>query len=65
MLQTILIPRDKFSLNNAILWIKKNKHKLLKIDITDNFFRFRQSPPKHGSNYYSKKLSNGIVLVFD
>ena len=62
MLQTILIPK-KFGLRRAISWV--DKHAIVKkVDITNNYYRFRQSNPKKGK-YYTKKLQNGIQLVFD
>ena len=67
MIQTILIPKNKFSLKEAEKWIVKNKYKKSfygkKVDITENYFRFRQESPLKFKNYYAKRLKNGIIIV--
>jgi len=40
-----------------------NHYQLRKIDITENFFRFRQVPPSQLGNYRMKTLDNGVKLV--
>lgn len=39
------MPKDKFSLPDAKRYIKNN-YKLKKVDITDNYYRFRQVSPR-------------------
>lgn len=63
MIQTILIPTDKFSLEKAIKWMKDNKYKHSKVDVTEHFYRFRQTLPV-GHKYYTKTLPNRIELVY-
>ncbi len=63
-LQTIEIPRMNFNMSGAIAWIKHKGYKAEKVDITPNYYRFRQRPPGKNRHYYSVKLNNGIVLVF-
>jgi hypothetical protein len=63
MLQTILIPRSKFSLSDAVVWMKEHNYEHHKVDITGNFYRFRQVAPEHYGRYYTVKLPNGIELV--
>lgn len=43
--QTILIPTS-FTINRAIDWLSKHGFKTQKVDITKNFYRFRQSKPQ-------------------
>lgn len=66
-LQTILIPRS-WGKKNANKYIKDGGYKLKfagkPVDVTDNFFRYRQSRPVWGSKYRSKTLDNGVQLVY-
>ena len=63
MLQTVLIPTNKFSLEKAKKWMEENKYRHNKVDETEHFYRFRQTPPM-GHKYYTKTLPNGIELVY-
>ena len=63
MLQTILIPK-KFGYQKALQWMYEHNFPIKKVDIAKNFYRFRQSVPKNNSNYYTKRLDNGVELVF-
>lgn len=63
MLQTILMPKSKFSLSEAVAWVSNHHHSHHKVDITDNFYRFRQHTPAHHGRYYTVKLKNGVELV--
>lgn len=64
ILQTILIPRDSFTLQASEQWMADNNYPIKKIDIKGKYFRYRQIDPVEGAKYYSVKLSNGIILVF-
>lgn len=61
--QSILFPRNLFTIRSSINWLRKHKFKITKVDITDNFFRFRQFPPKKHYKYFTKRLRNGIELI--
>lgn len=66
-LQTVLIPRKK-GLIWAIDWLLKHKYKVNKVDITDNYYRFRQRKPNKTDKrirYYTISLDNGVELVFE
>lgn len=63
-LQTILLPKSLFSKDAAIAWLKKHKYKYNYIRGTTNEYRSMQVNPIQGAKFYSKKLPNGIVLVF-
>lgn len=65
MLQTILIPKAKFSLSDAIDWVSSHHYSAHKVDITDKFYRFRQHTPYHMGSYYTITLPNGIELVHE
>jgi hypothetical protein len=64
--QSVLIPKNKFSKKEAINYIKEH-FKFKKIDDTQrpNFYSFRQFKPTKGSNYSTKKLKNGVELVLE
>ena len=62
--QSVLIPRETFTLEEATKWLEEHKFRLLKVDITDHYFRFRQLPPSR-SSYYTKALPDGIKLVVE
>jgi len=63
MLQTILLPKSKFSLPDAIRWIISHRYIADKVDVTDRFYRFRQMTPLPGGIYRTRTLPNGVQLV--
>ena len=63
LVQTVLVPKHDFSLQEAIDWLEAHGFKHRKVDITEDFFRFRQMPPMRGGEYRSKTLPNGIEIV--
>ena len=63
-LQTILVPINKFTLTQAIAWVKHHSYKYEKVDIKSKYYRFIQKTPNPNREYYSHKLKNGIVFVF-
>ena len=60
--QSVLIPVNKFTLKEATDWLLEHKYRLRKVDVTEDFYRFRQSEPSRGM-YYTKTLPNGVRLV--
>jgi hypothetical protein len=64
-LQTVLIPKHKFDLEQAKGWLEGHHYPFHKVDETPDYFRFRQQEPVKGAHYYSKKLPNGVDLVFE
>ncbi len=66
-LQTILIPRS-WKLMPAKAWIVRHGYALTfqnkEVDITTDYFHFRQARPFKNKRYAIKKLSNGILFVF-
>ena len=61
--QTVLIP-ESWALKDAKEWLAAHKYKHTKVDITQNFYRFRQRKPSGGS-YFTVKLPNGVELVLE
>ena len=68
-IQTILIPRSSYTLQDAIEWIYAHKFKPSfygkQVEITSNHYRFRQSKPVGGAKYrtYTVPNSRGIKYV--
>jgi CheY-like chemotaxis protein len=55
---------DKFfKPNEAKKWLKHYEFKSGDMDKKPNTLRFRQHPPEHFKNYWTKKLINGVSLV--
>ena len=65
-IQSVLVPKDKFSKSEAIKYIKKH-FEYKKIDSTQRprFYSFRQIEPTQNSKYFTKVLDNGVELVFE
>ncbi len=63
-LQTIEIPKDDFTLKQARFWLSENDYDHTNYRLTKNFRRFMQVDPILGAKYYSEKLDDGIVLVY-
>jgi hypothetical protein len=61
--QSILISKDLYSLDTAIKWLIKNNFKFDKVDITDNYFRFRQITPNPIYNYKTIDITQGIKFI--
>lgn len=65
--QSVLIPKSKYTLSEANKWINKNNLKKTfygkPVDITNNFYRFRQKKPNRNMSYVSKRIKNGIILI--
>jgi len=62
-IQTILIP-DKYSIEDAQKILKENGYLYRNYRTTDNFNRFIQNDVIKGADYFSKKLKNGVVYIY-
>lgn len=66
-IQTILFPKDEFTLKQARETLQKNGYLYQNYRLEKNHRRFQQTPPIIGAKYHSKKIqtSDGeITLVF-
>jgi hypothetical protein len=63
-LQTIELPKDKFTITSAKQWLKDNNYANHYWRTTANYIRFMQVMPIIGAEYYSKTLPNGVILVY-
>lgn len=61
--QSILIPIS-WNIGEARKWILDNGYQIKKIHKTNHFYRFRQKEPNGGS-YATKKLDNGVELIYN
>ena len=72
--QSVVFPKSKFKMMEAIRWLASHDLKSSKVDETENTYRFRQQEPPSlrvgsseprltGSRYYTKTLPNGVELV--
>ncbi len=62
--QSILFSKAKWTASEAKKWLEKNGYLSSKMDQSKNKLRFRQKEPE-GGRYATKKLSDGIELVFE
>lgn len=64
--QSVLIPKATFSLEEASQWLANHKLKFrpLDLDITNSYYRFVQFPPCRTS-YKTKILDNGIKVIIE
>ncbi len=63
VVQSVLIPRRFFTIGAAQKWLRENGYTFIKLDLTQNYYRFRQIPPDSGCRYRTKELPNGVLLV--
>lgn len=61
--QSVIIDKRFYSLQQAVNYIVQHGYKLEKVDETKNFYRFRQFSPKKYDKYFVKDLKNNIKLV--
>jgi hypothetical protein len=59
--QTVLVPRDIGSdLKTITAWLLAHGYVVKKVDITDNYYRFRQFNPRPADIYRSTKLRTSL-----
>lgn len=46
VVQSVLLPRGKFTVEEARAWARHHKFKATKVDVTSRFIRLRQRDPK-------------------
>jgi hypothetical protein len=66
--QSVIIDKDKYTLQKAIEFLHRNNFKYNKVDITKNLYRFRQIEPaklrKEGYTHYrTKQISPEISFI--
>jgi hypothetical protein len=69
IIQSVLIPKNKFTLIKARKWIANNHFKLSfygkQVDETENYYRYRQMAPSRfiKDKYITKDFKDGVKLV--
>lgn len=68
IVQSVLFKKDKFSIDEAIDWLKNNDFNIKKIDVKENWLRARQMNPnyieKNDYNIYRmKKIDKGNIMI--
>jgi hypothetical protein len=61
--QSVLLSRSLFTLSGARKWIHEHGFKDLKVDVTKNYYRFRQISPSPRYKYRIKQVAPGIKFV--
>jgi hypothetical protein len=61
VVQSVLLRRDKFTQSEAIQWILDHNYKFKKLDITPEYFRFRQHDPSplKKASFHPRSISLG------
>jgi recombinational DNA repair protein RecR len=68
IIQSIIFNVKYWTIQKAIKWLQDENRKAIKLDITENYLRFRQISPttlkkKGFTHYITKDLNNGIELI--
>ena len=65
--QSVIFNRHFYTLNQMLKWLEKNNYLNVKrVDITKNFYRFRQFEPNKNRQYRIYKIPNEeIKLVLE
>ncbi len=66
IIQSVLFPSNRYSIEEAKTWLKKHKLKFNKVDVkSDKFSRWRQVNPKalKGFKYFTYKLKNKVEYI--
>lgn len=62
-IQSVLLNKNNFSLEKAMLWIITHGFVIKKIDETQNFYRFRQKSPNRYKYFRNRKIENGVEFI--
>ena len=65
--QSVIFNKSQWRPRTAETWLKKHGYKTSfygkKVDITPNYYRYRQIAPHKFKTYRNKDLGNGVMLV--
>ena len=62
--QLVLIPHKLYKSEKTVAaWVRWHGYKVLKVDITANYYRFCQLTPSKQKKYITNVLPKGIKLV--
>lgn len=60
----VFLKKNDWTVAKAKKWLKDRKFKTPSPDITEHTFRFRQINPENYTEFKTRRLSNGILLIF-
>ena len=61
LVQSVLLKRNKFTKDEAFRWVKLHGYKHHKVDMTHDYYRFRQIDPELLHLYYFRTIPLGDV----
>jgi hypothetical protein len=67
VVQSVILKRDKFTRHKAFDWIYDHEYKADKVDMTPEYYRFRQHDPSqlhHGRFKTIKIGEDGYLVMF-
>jgi hypothetical protein len=66
-IQSVLLSRRYFTMQQAFQWIRDHGFKAKKVDVTKNYYRFRQFNPSRLKQYriIKPKYQKGIEFVLE
>ena len=68
LVQSVLLRRSTFSKGDAFAWVRDHGYSASKVDITPEFYRFRQADPErfHGGRFRTVDLGDvgNLILVY-
>lgn len=66
MIQSVLLSKKYFTFRKSLDWIKSNGFKSYKVDITNNFFRYRQFDPSSYKRHITRKSRTpGVEYIIE
>lgn len=67
MIQSVIFPKEKFDQKKAEEWLQSHKFRTTfrkkGVDITENFYRYRQKDPNQFIRFRTLVLNNGIQFI--
>ena len=64
LISTILFDKRRWSVPKAKKWLASHGYSSRKVDVTTNYYRFRQHVPNPNRRYYTVMLPNYVHLVY-
>jgi len=62
--QSVLIPRSRYSMEEAREWLREHSFSASgKVDVTSQYYRFRQSAPGEFKRIRTKEVAGGVELL--
>jgi hypothetical protein len=62
-IQSVIFNKKFWTIRSASKWLLDHKLKVLKIDDTKNYYRFRQLTPDYKKEFYTLNLNNNVKLI--